>query len=308
MPNLNLRGVTVATVLPFDADGAIDWRSYARLLDHCAAPEGIAAVFVNGHAGEATSLSAEERREVIVRTRAAIGAKPLLAGVIPHGVADAIAQARAAQEAGADCYVVFPPAGLGGGASATPDAPLAFFEAVTAEVDMPASVFQFPLASGSGYSTAALAAIAALPKVIAVKEGSGTMLAYEENFRALRRAAPDVAMLPSNFDWFLPQLAVGADGLLSGLASLTPVLLAELWQAAEALDLAAMRAASDRLHPVVRAIYGPAPIIDMHSRIKVGLQALGIIDNAAPRLPLVPVKPDIAAAISAIVSKQGAVR
>ena len=38
-------------------------------------------------------------------------------------------------------------------------------------------------------------------------------------------------MLPSNFDWFLPQLAVGADGVLSGLASLLPDLFIELWQA-----------------------------------------------------------------------------
>ena len=36
-------GVTVATVLPFTADGAIDWTSYARLLDYCATPDGITA-------------------------------------------------------------------------------------------------------------------------------------------------------------------------------------------------------------------------------------------------------------------------
>jgi hypothetical protein len=48
------------------------------------------------------------------------------------------------------------------------------------------------------------------------------MMAYEENSSALREKAPDVATLPANFDWFLPQLAVGDDGLLSGIASLTP--------------------------------------------------------------------------------------
>jgi 4-hydroxy-tetrahydrodipicolinate synthase len=306
MNHTDLRGVTVATVLPFDASGAIDWNSYRRLLEYCAAPDAIAAVFVNGHAGEATALSEEERVAVIRRTREVIGkGKPLLAGVIPHGVVDAIAQARTAEAAGADCYVVFPPAALGGGAAATPDAPAAFFDAVTSAVDIPASVFQFPIASGFGYSTPALSAIAALPKVIAVKEGSNSMLAYEDNFRALRSAAPEVAMLPSNFDWFLPQLAVGADGLLSGLASLTPDWLCDLWTAADAMELAAMRQASDRLHPVVRSIYGAAPIIDMHTRIKVGLRALGIIDHAAPRLPLLPAKPHIEAAIKSTIERSG---
>lgn len=298
MKHTDLRGVTAATVLPFDTSGAIDWKSYERVLAHCAVPDTVAAVFVNGHAGEATSLSDEERSEVIRRTRRIIGdGKPLLAGVIPHGVDDAIAQAKAAQEAGADCYVVFPPAALGGGAAATPDAPLAFFDKITAASSLPASVFQFPLASGFGYSTAALTQIAQLPKVIAVKEGSNTMLAYEENFRALRAHAPDVAMLPSNYDWFLPQLAVGADGLLSGLASLVPDLLFDLWQASEDLDLPGMRQASDRLHPIVRAIYGAPPLVDMHTRIKVALKARGIIDRATPRLPLMSVKPDVEATI-----------
>src|SRR3546814_4338600 len=100
-------------------------------------------------------------------------------------------------------------------------------------------------------------------------------------------------MLPSNVDGCLPQRAVGAEGLLSGLASLNAAWLADLWVAADRCDLRGMRTASDRLHPIVRAIYGPSAVIDMHTRIKVGLNALGIIDCAQPRLPLVAVGRDI---------------
>ena len=289
MKSSDLHGVTVATVLPFDGTGAIDWRSFERLLAYCAVPDATAAVFVNGHAGEGAALEPAERVAVIRCARKMIGsAKPLLSGVIAGGIPEAVRQARDAEEAGADGIVVFPPEAVGGGAAATPDGPLAWFEALTEAVSIPASVFQYPLASGLGYSSDTLRALARLPKVIAVKDGSGTMLAYEENFRALRAAAPDVAMLASNFHWFQAQLAVGADGILSGLASLAPRELQALWLAAEAEDLAAMRAASDRLYPVVRAVYGPAPIINMHSRIKAGLQALGILADAMPRRPLMP--------------------
>src|SRR5712672_1265188 len=122
MKKPDLRGVTVATVLPFRDDLTIDWASYARVLDYCAFPDGIAAVFVNGHAGEGGSLSDEERDAVIARTRAHIGSKPLLAGIIGHSTAECIRQARLAETAGADCAVLFPPASLGGGAAATPRA------------------------------------------------------------------------------------------------------------------------------------------------------------------------------------------
>ena len=298
MKKLALRGVTVATVLPFKDDLTIDWEGYARLLDYCACPDGIAAVFVNGHAGEGGSLSDEERQAVIARTRAHIGAKPLLAGIIAHSTVDAISQARLAEAAGADCAVLFPPAALGGGASATSRAPVIFVRSVSEAIAIPVSIFQYPVASGFGYSPQTLAEMAAIDRVIAIKEGSDTMLAYDENRRAVKKADPEVAVLPSNYNWFLPQLAVGGDGILSGLVSLAPYLFIELWQASVADDLKAMRAVNERLYPIVKAIYGPAPIVDMHTRMKVGLKELGLIRNADPRPPLVPVLPELYDAIT----------
>jgi 4-hydroxy-tetrahydrodipicolinate synthase len=301
MKKPDLRGVTVATVLPFRDDLTIDWASYARLLDYCACPDGIAAVFVNGHAGEGGSLSNEERQMVIARTRTQIGNKPLLAGIIAHSTAEAIEQARHAEAAGADCAVLFPPAPLGGGASATPRAPVAFVRAVSEAIGIPVSIFQYPVASGFGYSPQTLAEMAALDRVIAIKEGSDTMLAYDENRRAVNGADPEVAFLPSNYNWFLPQLAVGGDGILSGLVSLAPHLFVELWQASVADDLKSMRAVNERLYPIVKSIYGLAPIVDMHTRMKVGLKTLGLIRNADPRPPLLPVLPVLCDAIATTV-------
>jgi 4-hydroxy-tetrahydrodipicolinate synthase len=294
----DLRGVTVAMVLPFNADLAIDWDGYARILDYCACPDGVAAVFVNGHAGEGGSLKDEERHAVIARTRAHIGAKPLLAGIIAHSTAEAVRQAKLAEAAGAACAVLFPPVSLGGGASVTSRAPGAFVRAVSAAIDIPVSIFQYPLASGLGYTSQTLAEIAAIDGVIAIKEGSDIMLSYDENRRVVKKANPDVAILPSNFHWFLPQLAVGGDGILSGLVSLAPHLFVELWQASVAEDLKAMRIVNERLYPIVRAIYGPTPVIDMHTRMKVGLKAMGLIGNADPRPPLMPVLPQLCDAIA----------
>jgi 4-hydroxy-tetrahydrodipicolinate synthase len=298
MKKPDLRGITVATVLPFKDDLSIDWDSYARLLDYCACPDGIAAVFVNGHAGEGGSLSDEERQAVIERTRRHIGRKPLLAGVIAHSTAEAIRQAQLAEAAGAECAVLFPPAPLGGGASATSRAPVAYVRAVSAAIKIPVSIFQYPVASGFGYSPQTLAEIAGIDGVIAVKEGSDTIFAYDENRRAVKKAKPEVAILPSNYNWFLPQLAVGGDGILSGLVSLAPHLFIDLWQASLACDLKAMRAVNERLYPIVHAIYGAGAIIDMHTRMKVGLKALGLIRNADPRPPLLPVVPALCDAIA----------
>ncbi|MGO4852332.1 dihydrodipicolinate synthase family protein [Phaeovulum sp. W22_SRMD_FR3] len=301
----DLHGVTVATVLPFDETGAIDWDGYAAVLEHCARPQTTDCVFVNGHAGEATALSDTERFEVIRRTRDHIGAgRPLLAGIIPTGLPDALRQAETARQAGADVAVIFPAEALGGG-NTTTKAAVHLFERLAREVGMPLSHFQFPIASGFGLSTEVLSEVVQIPEVIAVKEGSATLLAYDENRRAIARSAPDTALLPSNFHWFFAQVALGGDGILSGLTSLVPELIAELWQASQAMDLARMRAANDRLYPVVRAVYGPAPVIDMHTRMKDGLQMMGVIKNAAPRLPLLPQTDALRATLRAALQTAG---
>ena len=296
MSNIRLSGVVVATVTPFTKRGLIDWNSYKNLLNYCATPRGITSVFVNGHAGEGAALTATERSQVIEFTRKHVGAeKYLLGGVIPYSTADAIQQARDAQAAGADVAVLFPQPQFAAGGTLTPDAPVAYVKSVLDAVDIPVSIFQYALSSGCGYSTETMVQLAQIPGVIAIKEGSDNITAYEDNWRRVKEVAPDVAILPSNFDWFLAQCAVGADGILSGLASLAPHFLINLWQASLDVDLPSMRIASDKLYPIVRAIYAVSPRMDMHTRIKSALKHLNIIDCALPRPPLLAVSEDVVA-------------
>lgn len=275
MTPLLLGGVTVATVLPFLPDSSIDWAGYANLLAYAASPGSTRAVFVNGHAGESSALSADERSEVIRFTRRCLRpGQRLVAGVVAGTTDDAAQQAREASAAGADVLTVFP---LPPSPDRTDADVLSHVQAVADASGLPLALFQYPVGSGASYSTPLLAQLATLPSVVAVKEGSDTMTLYEDNWRAIRLASDKVAVLPSNFDWFLAQLAVGGDGLLSGLASLVPQQLHDLWTASERNDLVAMRAVSEQLYPLVRAIYAlPRP--HMYARIKLALWELGVID------------------------------
>ena len=69
-----------------------------------------------------------------------------------------------------------------------------------------------------------------------------------------------------------------------------------------------MRDAADRLHPIVRTIYGAPPRMDMHTRIKAGLEHLGVIDCAMPRAPLLPISDDLAARVARTVDEAGLAR
>lgn len=302
----SLEGVTVATVLPFTDTLAIDWPSYERLLAFCATPAEVSAVFVNGHAGEGATLTPEERLAVIRRTRAFIGdRKPLLTGLIGYATDEVVEQARAAEQAGVDVAVVFPMPQFGAGASNDPRYVLDLVDAVLDATSLPVSIFQQSVASGAGFSTEVLLELARRERVIALKEGSGDIGLYEDNLRRIKAIRPDLAILASNYHWMFAQMATGADGILSGMGSMIPGLLCELWAASRAGDLRAMRAVNDRLYPLVRTIYGAPPLIDMHTRLKVGLRHLGIIDSARPRRPLLDIPPAVARRIVQAVDAAG---
>jgi 4-hydroxy-tetrahydrodipicolinate synthase len=164
----------------------------------------------------------------------------------------------------------------------------AYIKTVLDGAGVPVSIFQVSLASGLGYHLDVLSKLVVIPGVEAIKDGSDSFKSYEDTWRRVKEIAPHVAVLPSNYDWFFAQTAVGADGILSGLGSLAPHYLADLWRASQKGDLTAMRAANDRLYPIVRAIYGAPPAMDMHTRIKACLRHLGIIATAFPRPPLLP--------------------
>jgi 4-hydroxy-tetrahydrodipicolinate synthase len=288
-----MRGVIVATVLPFREDGGIDWKSYERLMAYCVKDRPVAAVFVNGHAGEGASLLPEERADVIRFVRGQVGADmPILSGVMGQSTAEAIAQALGAREAGADCAVLFPPPSFQGGAATTPAVPVQFVRSVHRATGMPISFFQYPLSTGYGLSTETLLAIAREPGMIMIKEGSGDISVYETNWNLLKAEAPHVSIMGTSASWIWLQVAAGADGILSGLGSLAPDWLMELWEAGEACDLAAMRAVNEKLRPLGKAIYGGTPRMDLYTRTKVVLRELGIIECARPRAPLLPLTPE----------------
>lgn len=283
-------GIWPASLTPFDPDGAIDEAALRAHLGHLAATPGVRALVVNGHAGETSALDRAERRRVVEIARAVAGAATgVVAGIVAEDPRAAAALARDAQEAGADALLLFPPSLFAGGAEVLPEMVLRFFAAVAEAAPLPIVLFQLSRPSGLGYAPELLARLLReVPAIIAVKEGSEIPAAYEDNLAVLRDCGRRVSMLTSNNTWLLASLALGGDGILSGIGSVAPGILAEMHGAVARGDLAAARRANDRLRPLVRVFYR-RPSLDMHNRMKTALHLMGLLPNPAPRAPLLPI-------------------
>ncbi len=286
---LKFQGVIPANVLPFRPDLSVDEPGYRKHLRWLADAPGVTAITVNGHAAEVSSLTRGERREALALAQDEVGDRlPLIAGVYADGTREAIELARDASADGAAGILVFPPTLFMWGAQLKPDMALRHFTAIAEAVEIPIVVFEYPPASGIGYSPETLARLAMIPSVVAVKDWSNDIVAFEQNLRALRATGRPIAMLSSFTMSLLATFILGADGCISGMGSVAADLQAELFAAVRKGDLDGARRVNDRLEPLVRVFYAP-PFVDMHNRMKEALALLGRIPAAHVRPPLTPV-------------------
>ena len=280
------QGLLPALVQPFHPTGSIDEESFSTLAKYVAGFSGVTGVVVNGHAGEVSSLRREERRSVV---ELAVGSLPtdvpVISGLAVETPEEAVEHAADAQEAGASGLLVLPPHLWLIGRE--PDAAQEFFRALTAEVDVPVIVFQYPAHWGAArYKPDELLDLTSLPHVEAVKDASWEISAYEEDYKLLKRQRPEVAVLSANDEHVLTSFVIGADGALLGFGSIAAGLITEILDATKQDDLARARAADHRLYPLTRAFYKTTPKARMHSRIKHGLLLQDLIASDFVRPPL----------------------
>ncbi|MCH7476483.1 MAG: dihydrodipicolinate synthase family protein [SAR324 cluster bacterium] len=286
---LRFSGAMPANLLPFKEDYSFDEVSYRRHLAWLADVPGVSAIVCNGHASEVASLNREERKRALAIALEEVGDRvELISGVYCDGTLEAAELARDAAAEGAHGLLVFPPTLFMWGAQLRPEMAVAHFSAIADAVDVPLVVFEYPPASGIGYSPETLARLTEIDSVVAVKDWSSDMVAYERNLRALRATGRPVAMLSAYTTSLLASYLLGADGSISGMGSVTVDLQAEMFAAVQQGDLEAARSVNDRLEPLVRVFYAP-PFLDMHNRMKEALVLLGRIDRAVVRPPLQPV-------------------
>lgn len=298
-------GVYPAVLLPFDESYHIDEAGFRDLLRWVASHDGVRGVVVNGHTGEVNCLLPEERAEAVrIAADELRGHVRVVSGVSAEGTMEAQQHARAVQDAGGDGILLMPPhSWLRFGKQ--PGSVLSFFSDVASAINIPIIVHQYPNDTKASYSTSQLLDLVALPSVEAVKMGNRDMAQYEVDVRALKAAAPDVALLTCHDEYLLSTLVQGIDGALVGFGCFVPDLVVALVRAVEKQDLAEALAVYDRIYALKQAIYRmEQPSAASHARMKEAMFQRGLISSARTRPPVVALtdaeKAEIRAGLAAV--------
>lgn len=210
--SMQIRGSIVAIVTPFLSDGELDIPALHGLIDmHLT--EGTHAIVCCGTTGEAPTLEEEEQIRVIQETVTRVAGRiPVIAGTGSNCTKKAITMTQRARACGADaCLVVVPYynrpmfEGIKG-----------HFHAV-ADVGLPVIFYHHPSRTGLKLPCEQLVDICEHPMIYGIKEGSGDLDLMQQFIRFSNKplfSGDDVIALP--------QMAAGAQGIISIVANVIP--------------------------------------------------------------------------------------
>lgn len=284
-----LTGIHAATIVPMTADFRIDEAALERHIAAVAGTPGIRGLLINGHAGENFVLTSAEKRRVVEIARAVAPRDCLIcSGVNAESSLAAAEDARAAETAGADILLVFPPNAFALGHD--PDAVLIHHRHVLAATGLPLLLYGAPVGAGRmAYTADTLRRLAQEPRIVGVKEGSWEVAAYEENKRLLESVRPGFVVMGSGDEHLLTSYIIGSAGSQVSLACVAPALCAAFFAAASTGDWSEARRLHERIYPLAVAIYRDAPGGRATARLKACLVLLGQLAAAHVRPPQPPV-------------------
>jgi 4-hydroxy-tetrahydrodipicolinate synthase len=267
-------GIAIFAITPMrlrDGRAEVDFDGFARNMRFYVGHKGAYSLAVCGAVGEYAVLTLEERSRLTAIAAAEKGSRLLVAGAGGDTTREAIANAQAAEKAGADAAVVLPSEAMGKGGDA---GLLAHYLEIARAVGIGVIPYRSPV---TPFSVDMVMRLLDQPNILAVKEQTGDLRFIRE---ASVKTGGRIPLVPAHERMAPFSHLAGATGITSGHANFAPTRSIELWQTLragrtdEAMALADRFAALDRL----RATYGDV-------LIKAGLELRGLAGGPLRKTP-----------------------
>ena len=270
-------GTGTALITPFK-NGEIDWDALDNLVESQIAG-GVSALIAAGTTGEPSTITWDEHIEVIrfVAERAKDRAC-VIAGTGSNCTREVIHAANVVKDFGVAAQLVVTPYYN----KSTQEGLVAHYTEIAEKTSLPIVVYNVPSRTGCNLLPETCAALAAHPRIAAVKEASGNLSQIVSLFH---KAEAHLDVYSGNDDQIVPILAMGGEGCISVLSNVLPkeaVRLCELFFSGDVRGAAALQC---RLLPVIDALFSevnPIPVKAALAKMGYGTDTL--------RLPLTPME------------------
>ncbi len=284
---MELTGVFVPVITPFDASGRIDSGRLEKVIGS-QLDAGVRGFVSCGTTGEAYALSLEERRAVTTRIKEIVdGAVPILGGVGGMSTDQALDHSLLAKALELDGLMVAAPAYC----LPTEEELATHVGSVVKAAGLPTVLYDYPQRTGVSFSIDVLDRLAPDPLIIGIKEASGDL----ERIPTLLQRYPGSLEVVCGADADAPTFFdAGVRCWIGGIANLLPEAHVAM------LELNRPEDAFAAVLPVLRFIESGRYI----SKVKAGMAMLGL-DVGAPRAPLAALDTESSHALSILLEESG---
>jgi 4-hydroxy-tetrahydrodipicolinate synthase len=271
------RGVFPALTTKFTASDEIDWAAMERHLEF-QLDAGVHGLVILGSLGETSTLRHAEKLEMVkFFSRMDRKGRPLIACIAESSTRDAKEFAVAAEQAGADGFMLLPPMRYPSDRRET----MIFLTEVASATSLPIMIYNNPVAYGIDISPDDIARLADNSKFQAVKESSADTRRIPE---IRKRLGDRMAIFCGVDDLAFESFALGAVGWVAGLVDAFPRETVKLWELTRAGRWDEARELYQWFLPLLHLDVGPKFVQQI--KLVEALMGMGSAKVRAPRLQL----------------------
>ena len=272
-------GAGVAIITPFTADGKVNEKVLAEIIEYQIA-HSTDAIVICGTTGESATLDHNEHTQAIkVAVDVTAGRIPVIAGTGSNDTAYALKLSNDAEKLGVDGLLMVTPYYN----KASQEGLIKHFNYVADRVSTPIILYNVPSRTGCEIKSETYAELAKHKMIYAAKEATGNLSSIA---KTISLVPEDFAIYSGNDDQITPIMSLGGKGVISVLSNILPQVAHDIAQTALDGDFKKSAELQLKYLELCNAMFmdvNPIPV-------KVAMRMMGI-DVGPLRLPLCDMTP-----------------
>lgn len=279
MKNPIFTGAGVAIITPFTADGKVNEKVLAEIIEYQIS-HSTDAIVICGTTGESATLDHNEHTQAIkISVDVTAGRIPVIAGTGSNDTAYALKLSNDAEKLGVDGLLMVTPYYN----KASQEGLIKHFNYVADRVSTPIILYNVPSRTGCEIKPETYAELAKHKMIYAAKEATGNLSSIA---KTISLVPEDFAIYSGNDDQITPIMSLGGKGVISVLSNILPQVAHDIAQTALDGDFKKSAELQLRYLELCNAMFmdvNPIPV-------KVAMRMMGI-DVGQLRLPLCDMTP-----------------
>ena len=297
MKDIIFKGVCTAIVTPFNEENEINFDEFKRLINF-QIDNNVNGIVVCGTTGEASTLSCEEKEELIKYCVKVVNKKvPVIAGVGSNNTKLVIENAKYAKKLNVDSLLVVTPYYN----KTTQDGIIEHYKKISENTNLPIILYNVPSRTGIDINPETYYELSKIKNIVATKEANYDI----SKILKIRNLCKDnLNIYSGNDDQILPILSLGGLGVISVMSNIIPKYTVNIIRKYFDKDIKEAEKMQIKTANLIELLFrevNPIPIKEV-------LNIIGF-EVGKPRMPLIKcseeLKKDLKSEIDKIINEKG---